>query len=62
MSCFPDKKTFIEKAKIGNLIPVWREWLADQETPVSAYERIRAEFRKQRENPFTFLLESVEGG
>ena len=56
MSCFPDKKAFIERASRGNLIPVWRELLADQETPVSAYERLR------RPGTHTFLLESVEGG
>ena len=53
MSCFPDKKAFIERASRGNLIPVWRELLADQETPVSAYERLR------RPGTHTFLLESV---
>ncbi|HKD77043.1 MAG TPA: chorismate-binding protein, partial [Ktedonobacterales bacterium] len=37
------------------LFPVWREVLADCETPVSA-------FRKLARGPYTFLLESVEGG
>lgn len=37
------------------LFPVWREVLADCETPVSAY-------RKLAGTPYTFLLESVEGG
>ncbi len=37
------------------LFPVWREMLADCETPVSAY-------RKLARTPYTFLLESVEGG
>ena len=58
----PDKKTFIEKAEQGNLIPVWREFLADQETPVLAYERLhKAMFREGRERG-AFLLDSVEGG
>jgi anthranilate synthase component 1 len=39
----------------GNLIPVYREVLADMETPVSVY-------RKIARGPFSFLLESVEGG
>jgi len=39
----------------GNLIPVYREFLADTETPVSAYLKIR-------DHPFTFLLESAEFG
>jgi anthranilate synthase component 1 len=37
------------------LFPVWREIMADCETPVSAY-------RKLARGPYTFLLESVEGG
>ncbi|MDQ3703324.1 MAG: anthranilate synthase component I [Chloroflexota bacterium] len=39
----------------GNLIPVYREVLADTETPVSVY-------RKIARGPYSFLLESVEGG
>ncbi|MBN1269323.1 MAG: anthranilate synthase component I [Kiritimatiellae bacterium] len=58
----PDKKTFLEKAKHGNLVPVWRELLADQDTPVSAYERMRTALRGAGPMPHTFLLESVEGG
>ncbi len=41
-------------AKEGNLVPVYREVLADFETPVSAYLKVA-------EVP-SFLLESVEGG
>jgi anthranilate synthase component 1 len=58
MKCTPDKSTFLAKAKRGTLVPVWRELLADQETPVSAYERLRRHFAGAP----TFLLESVEGG
>jgi anthranilate synthase component 1 len=39
----------------GNLIPVYRELLADRETPVTA-------FKKLGMGPYSFLLESVEGG
>jgi len=39
----------------GNLIPVYREINADLETPVSAYLKIAR-------GPYSFLLESVEGG
>ncbi len=39
----------------GNLIPVYREIVADLETPVSAYLKIQ-------NNSQSFLLESVEGG
>ena len=36
--------------------------LADQETPVSAYHKLRAMLGSEREEPHTFLLESVVGG
>jgi len=39
----------------GNVIPLYREIMADLETPVSAYLKIA-------EGPYSFLLESVEGG
>lgn len=52
----------MEKAKQGNLIPVWKEILADQETPVSAYERVRAFLREKDHASHTWMLESVEGG
>jgi len=51
----PDFKTFQEKAKEANLIPVYREILADMETPVSAFKRVNR-------GRYAFLLESVEGG
>jgi anthranilate synthase component 1 len=53
---YPTRQEFIEKTKQGNLIPVWREVLADTETPVSAFYQV-AYGRK-----YGFLLESVEGG
>lgn len=51
----PTLEEFRQKAKQGNLIPVYREILADMETPVSA-------FRKIDDGKYSFLLESVEGG
>jgi anthranilate synthase component 1 len=39
----------------GNVIPIYREIMADMETPVSAYLKIA-------DGPYSFLLESVEGG
>ena len=39
----------------GNVIPVYRELIGDLETPVSA-------FLKLNDGPYSFLLESVEGG
>lgn len=62
MTYLPDKKTFLERARQGNLVPVWRELMADQEAPVSAYERVRAHLRRENPKAATFLLESVEGG
>jgi len=52
---YPDKKLFLEKARQGNLIPVYTEVIADMETPVSA-------FMKLGDSPYSFLLESVESG
>ncbi len=40
----------------GNVIPLFDEVLADMETPVSVYAKVRTE------SPYSFLLESVEGG
>src|SRR2546423_6797800 len=51
----PNLEQFTEKACQGNLVPVYREILADMETPVSA-------FRKLEGWDHAFLLESVEGG
>ncbi len=52
---YPDKNEFIKLAKEGNLIPVYREILADFETPLSAFTKID-------NGNYSFLLESVEGG
>ena len=51
---YPDFKEFKEKTKEGNLIPVYREILADLETPLSAFLKLKSKTG--------FLLESVEGG
>ena len=51
----PDRETFLELAKPGALVPVYREVGFDLDTPVTAYAKLRDE-------PFGFLLESVEGG
>ena len=52
---YPDFEDFLKKAESGNLIPVYREILADEDTPVSA-------FRKIDDSRYSFLLESIEGG
>jgi len=51
----PNKKAFLKLARKGNLIPVYREILADLETPVSCFIKIG-------DKPYSYLLESVEGG
>jgi len=51
---YPDLREFQSLSRRGNLIPVYREILADMDTPVSAYLKIGG-------TP-SFLLESVVGG
>jgi anthranilate synthase component 1 len=51
----PPFEDFREMVRGGNLIPVWKEIMADVETPVTAFMKICR-------GPFGFLLESVEGG
>lgn len=62
MVVYPNKETFLEKATQGNLVPVWREVIADHETAVSAYERVRTFLRSRDQVSHSYLLESVEGG
>ncbi len=52
---YPDFKTFKGLTDRGNLIPVYTELMADLETPLSAYMKVG-------NSPYSFLLESVEGG
>ncbi len=51
----PNLESFLKLATQGNLIPVTRRILADFETPLSAYHKIRGQGE-------SFLFESVEGG
>jgi len=51
----PSLEEFQKFATQGNLIPVTRRILADLETPLSAYRKIRGAGE-------SFLFESVEGG
>lgn len=53
---FPDFSQFSDLAKQGNFVPVYQEWVADLDTPVSAWYKVCAG------QPYSFLLESVEGG
>lgn len=52
----PDFAQFSALAQQGNFVPVYQEWVADLETPVSAWYKVCAG------QPYSFLLESVEGG
>lgn len=52
---YPSLEEFRKMARDGNLVPVWREIVADLETPVSAYLKVSR-------GGYSFLLESVEGG
>lgn len=59
----PDWEAFCTYSQQGNLIPVYKEILADRLTPVSAFERLTADLEPtEKEHPRAFLLESVEGG
>ena len=51
----PSRESFRELARRGNLIPVYREIIADMETPVSAFQKIDT-------GDHSFLFESVEKG
>ncbi|MDH4231506.1 MAG: anthranilate synthase component I, partial [Nitrospirota bacterium] len=51
---YPEKDEFRRLAAKGNLIPVYKEILADTYTPVTAFLKLGG-------TP-SFLLESVEGG
>ncbi|MDR2429293.1 MAG: anthranilate synthase component I [Puniceicoccales bacterium] len=55
MKIFPDKDAFRLLAQHGNVVPVCTDLMADLETPVSVYAKLR-------ERGPAFLLESVTGG
>jgi anthranilate synthase component 1 len=52
----PDFSEFVTLAQQGNFVPIYQEWVADLDTPVSAWYKVCAG------QPYSFLLESVEGG
>ena len=55
MKIKPSFSEFKQMAQQGNLIPVYHEFLADTETPVSAYLKLR-------DGSYSYLLESADGG
>ena len=52
---YPDLRGFEDLAKKGNIVPVYRQLLADTLTPVSAFQKIA-------DSDYAFLLESAAGG
>jgi anthranilate synthase component I len=52
----PNFDQFLQLAQQGNFVPVYQEWVADLDTPVSAWYKVCAG------QPYSFLLESIEGG
>jgi len=55
MTIFPSREAFLDLSRQGNVIPVYTDLMADFETPVSAYAKLR-------DSGPSYLLESVEGG
>jgi len=55
MQLYPSFEHFSSLTAEANLVPVWREFLFDVDTAVTAYAKLA-------EPPFGFLLESVVGG
>jgi len=51
---YPDYTEFKRKCREGNVVPVYRQLMADTLTPVSAFEKIAG-------GPYAFLLESASG-
>ncbi|RMG59905.1 MAG: anthranilate synthase component I [Deltaproteobacteria bacterium] len=54
---YPSLEEFLRLAEKHSVVPVYGEVIADCETPVSAYLKLR-----KKEGSPSFLLESVEGG
>src|SRR5690348_5559220 len=52
----PNYDEFLKLAREGTVVPVIKRVMADLLTPVAAYLKI------ERLSPYSFLLESVEGG
>jgi len=51
---FPELEEFRARCSLGNVVPVYRQLMADTLTPVSAFQKIAGE-------PYAFLLESASG-
>ncbi|MDD2763895.1 MAG: anthranilate synthase component I [Opitutaceae bacterium] len=55
MNIQPSREAFLRLCEQGNVVPVYADLMADFETPVSAYAKLKAS------GP-AYLLESIEGG
>ena len=53
----PDRQTFVQNARPGTILPIYREVIADTLTPLTAFLRLDRD-----PSQAAYLLESVEGG
>src|SRR5436853_3079030 len=53
LTIVPARGCFVELAKLGNVIPVFVDFVADGETPASAYQKLD-------DGGYSFLFESAE--
>lgn len=53
---WPSLPEFLRLARHATVVPVFREVVADRDTPVSMFEKVALR------SPYAYLLESVEGG
>lgn len=60
-SCQPNFTEFKRLAQRGNVVPVYRAIVADLLSPVAAYLKLAPQTARGV-HPYSFLLESVEGG
>ncbi len=61
--CLPNFAEFKKLADRGNVVPVYRTIVADLLSPVSAFLSLSPQHgREVNRHPYSFLLESVEGG
>jgi anthranilate synthase component 1 len=63
MNIVPDRRSFLALAREGNVIPVYTDLMADFETPVSAYAKLKecgpvlpARVGRRRRNPLALQL------
>lgn len=52
----PTESLFLKQCKEANIVPIWKDYLSDSETPLSVYSRLSLKYKT------SFLFESVEQG